>query len=52
LNASVDRQSNLLSFGDAYLLIGLIFLIVLPILLFAAGKKGRQTPAPVMIPDH
>lgn len=52
LNAGVVRQSNLLSFGDAYLLIGLIFLIVLPILLFAARKKGQPIPAPVMLSDH
>lgn len=51
LDAGVVRQSNLLSFGDAYLLIGLIFLIVLPLLLFAARKKDRQA-APVIVSDH
>jgi DHA2 family multidrug resistance protein len=52
LNAGVVRQSNLLSFGDAYLLIGLLFLIVLPLLLLSAGKKGQQAPAPMMVSDH
>jgi DHA2 family multidrug resistance protein len=52
LEAGVVRQSNLLSFGDAYLLIGLIFLIVLPLLLFAARRKGQGAPAPVMVSDH
>lgn len=51
LEANVARQSNLLSFGDAYLLIGLIFLIVLPLLLFAARKKDQQV-APVILSDH
>ena len=52
LDAGVVRQSNLLSFGDTYLLVGLAFLIVLPILLFSARKKGQQAPAPAMLSDH
>ncbi|KAI9447053.1 drug resistance transporter, EmrB/QacA subfamily [Russula earlei] len=46
----VTRQSNLLSFGDAYLLIGVVFLAALPLLLFAAGRKGK--PTPVLLSDH
>ena len=52
LDAGIVRQSNLQSFGDAYLLIGLIFTLVLPILLFSARKRGASTPAPVILSDH
>jgi DHA2 family multidrug resistance protein len=47
LDNNVVRQSNLLSFGDAYLLIGLVFLIALPVLLIAARKKNKQ-PAVIL----
>lgn len=52
LDANIVRQSNLLSFGDAFLLVGLAFAIALPILLFSARKKGQQAPAPLLLSDH
>ncbi len=50
LDKTVTRQSNLLSFSDAYLLIGSVFLIGLPLLFFAGRKKNR--PSPVLLSDH
>lgn len=64
LNATVNRQSSALSFGDAYLLLGAIFLGSLPFLLLArkgrpqaARPKGQHEPreaqnAPVPLFDH
>jgi MFS transporter, DHA2 family, multidrug resistance protein len=50
LDAGIVRQSGLLSFGDAFLLLGLVFLLALPILLFASRRKDkRQT---VVLADH
>jgi DHA2 family multidrug resistance protein len=50
LDTNVIHQSNLLSFGDAYLLIGLVFLIALPIMLISARKKSGA-PA-VILSEH
>jgi DHA2 family multidrug resistance protein len=52
LDSTVTRQSNALSFGDAYLLIGLLFLLALPLLLLAGRKKAGVKPAPVLLSDH
>jgi len=64
LDATVNRQSSALSFGDTYLLLGAIFLGSLPFLLLArtgrpqAGRpKGHPGPrqarnAPVPLLDH
>jgi len=50
LDSIVVKQSTVLSFGDAYLLIGCIFLAVLPTLVLARRKKtGRPQ---VMLSDH
>jgi len=50
LDAGVVRQSSALSFTDAYLLLGVIFLAGLPLLLLSSRKKGKK---PVMaIADH
>lgn len=43
----VTRQSNLMSFDDAYLMVGLVFLFSLPLLLMARKKK-----AVVILSDH
>lgn len=51
LEVGVGRQSSLLSFNDAYLLIGAIFLLALPLLLFAAKRK-RGAPVKVVLSDH
>jgi MFS transporter, DHA2 family, multidrug resistance protein len=50
LDNVVNRQSNLLSFSDAYLLIGLVFLLSLPLLLLSKqNKKATQEP---ILSDH
>lgn len=46
----VVRQSNLLSFGDAYLLVGLVFLLALPLLLLTRKRKGSGPQ--VVLSDH
>jgi DHA2 family multidrug resistance protein len=50
LDVNVTKQSSLMSFDDAYLLIGFVFLIALPILLFASKRKGK--PMQVALSDH
>jgi DHA2 family multidrug resistance protein len=52
LDNTVTRQSNALSFGDAYLLIGMLFLLALPLLLFAARRKPSAQPSPIPLSDH
>ena len=39
---AVVRQSNALSFGDAYLLLGTCFVVCLPLLLLTRRKKGAK----------
>ncbi len=46
----VTRQSNLLSFTDAFLLIGAIFLCALPLLLLAKRKKTKTMQ--IILSDH
>lgn len=46
----VTRQSTQLSFSDAYLIVGIVFLLALPILLMAGKRKGPQ-PA-MILSDH
>lgn len=48
MEMNVSRQSNLMSFDDAYLLIGIVFLLSLPLLLLASRSKR----APVVLSDH
>jgi DHA2 family multidrug resistance protein len=50
LDTNVVRQTNLLSYNDAYLLLGLFFILTLPLLLITSRKKGKK-PA-VALPDH
>jgi len=50
LDNLVTRQSNLLSFSDAYLLVGFVFLLSLPLLLLSRQKK-KAMPA-VILSDH
>ncbi|HVU55258.1 MAG TPA: hypothetical protein VHD83_09395 [Puia sp.] len=52
LDNTVTRQSNTLSYGDAYLLIGWLFLLTLPLLLMAGRKRASSKPAPVLLSDH
>lgn len=50
MDLNVTKQSSLMSFDDAYLLIGVVFLISLPILLLASRRKGK--PVQVALSDH
>jgi len=51
LDAGVVRQTNLLSYNDAYLLLGIFFILTLPLLLITSRKKGKKQPA-VALSDH
>jgi len=50
LDSAVIKQTTLLSFSDAFLLVGLIFLAALPLLLMASAKKKKT--ANVIVMDH
>ncbi len=50
LDNIVSRQSSQLSFSDAYLVVGIIFLLAIPALFFAAKQKTKK--APVILTDH
>lgn len=50
LDNAVVRQSNALSFGDAYLLLGIFFLAGLPLLLLARKRRGGKVQ--VAVADH
>lgn len=50
LDATVNRQSSALSFGDTYLLLGAIFLGSLPFLLLA--RKRKDVKPAVALADH
>ncbi len=46
----VTKQASQLSFSDAYLIVGIVFLVALPMLFFAAQKKGEKLQ--VILSDH
>jgi MFS transporter, DHA2 family, multidrug resistance protein len=50
LESGVFRQSNALSFGDAYLLLGVVFVIGLPFLLLTSRRKGKKPT--IALADH
>jgi DHA2 family multidrug resistance protein len=50
LDAGIIRQTSLLSFSDAYLLIGIVFIIAIPLLLFTKRNKGKKVQ--VILSDH
>jgi DHA2 family multidrug resistance protein len=50
IDSGITRQSALLSFSDAYLVVGAVFLLTLPLLLLAARRKNPK-PA-VVLSDH
>jgi DHA2 family multidrug resistance protein len=50
IDMSITKQASVLSFNDAYLVVGAVFLLALPLLLFAAKRKGAK-PA-VILSDH
>jgi DHA2 family multidrug resistance protein len=45
LNASVDRQAYYLAYLDTFHLIGIFFIVVLPLLVFMKTKKKTPTDA-------
>jgi DHA2 family multidrug resistance protein len=45
------RQSSLLSYRDAFVIVGLFFVITLPLLLFVMNKSNKVKPG-VIISDH
>jgi len=51
IDAGITKQTSMLSFDDAYLLIGLVFLFSLPLLLMASRKK-KGTKVQVVLADH
>lgn len=51
IDLSVVKQSTLLSYLDAFLLIGLLFALALPLLIFVAKKSADKKPA-VIVSDH
>lgn len=51
MNANITRQTSVLSFDDAYLLIGIVFICALPLLMLATPrKKGEKVQ--VVLADH
>jgi len=51
IDTGITRQTSMLSFNDAYLLVGLVFLCSLPLLLLASKKK-KGTKVQVVLADH
>ncbi|WPV65762.1 DHA2 family efflux MFS transporter permease subunit [Chitinophaga sp. LS1] len=51
VDAVITKQSNLMSYDDAYLMVGIVFLFALPLLLLARKRKvGMQVK--VVLSDH
>jgi len=50
LDNIVVRQTSILSFNDAYLLVGMVFALALPLLLVARKRKGKKLD--VILSDH
>ena len=50
VDMAITRQGNLLSFNDAYLLIGSVFIFALPLLFMVTRKKGVKPQ--IIISDH
>ena len=51
LNKVINQQARMLSFNDTYLLVGGVFLLSLPILLFTS-KREKSKPIQVVLSDH
>jgi len=52
MDLAVVKQSALLSYTDAYFLIGLLFAVTLPLLLFVVGGPKAAAPAKMILSDH
>jgi DHA2 family multidrug resistance protein len=51
IDLSIVKQSTLMSYIDSYFLIGLLFALALPLLLFVM-KRTKKLPAGVVVSDH
>ncbi len=51
VNNGIDRQSSLLSYMDAYIFVGLLFLLAMPLLLLVLDRKKQAGPV-VLVSDH
>lgn len=51
INVQVVKQTSMVSYLDCYLLIGSLFVITLPLLLFARPKK-KMVPGSMPVSDH
>ncbi|NCD70108.1 DHA2 family efflux MFS transporter permease subunit [Mucilaginibacter agri] len=51
IDLSIVKQSTLMSYIDSYFLIGLLFALALPLLLFVM-KRAKKLPAGVVVSDH
>ncbi|SDF39456.1 MFS transporter, DHA2 family, multidrug resistance protein [Mucilaginibacter pineti] len=51
INSGIDKQSFLLSYLDAYLFIGLLFVLAMPLLLLVI-KRQKQVRPIVLVSDH
>lgn len=52
LDQVVSKQSAALSYLDAYLLIGIIFILALPLLLLVIGQRSAKKNATPILADH
>jgi len=52
VDLAVVKQSALLSYTDAYFLIGLLFAVTLPLLLFVVGGPKSAAPVKMVLSDH
>jgi DHA2 family multidrug resistance protein len=51
IDLSIVKQSTLMSYIDSYFLIGLLFALALPLLLFVMGRTKKLPPG-VVVSDH
>lgn len=51
LNKIINQQAKMLSFNDTYLLVGGVFLLLLPVAFFTS-KRRKGSPIKVVLSDH
>jgi DHA2 family multidrug resistance protein len=51
VNNGIDRQSFLMSYLDAYIFVGLLFVLAMPLLLLVLDRKKQAGPV-VLVSDH
>ncbi len=51
LDQSITRQASVLSYLDAYLLVGLLFALAMPLILLVVNKAPAKN-APIILSDH